>query len=59
VDKPVKIIVGGYSFFFLMVIICISFEAYMPSPITIRDLLDFEDIRTKFFDAREAAEGEI
>ena len=46
VDNPVKIIVGGYAFFFLMVVICIWFEAYMPSPITIRDLLDFEDIRT-------------
>ncbi len=42
-----------------MVAICLYFQAYMPSPITIRDLLDFEDGRTKLFDAREAAEGEI
>ena len=46
VDHPGKIIIVGYSFFFLMVAICLAFEAYMPSPITIRDLLDFADIRT-------------
>lgn len=31
----------------------------MPSPITVRDLLDYSDIRTLMFDAREAAQGEI
>jgi len=31
----------------------------MPSPITNRDLLDYEDINTKMFDAREAATAEI
>jgi len=34
-------------------------ESYMPSPITNRDLLDYEDINTKMFDAREAATAEI
>ena len=59
VDHPFKIMLGGYIFFFICVAIVISTEAYMPSPITVRDLLDFEDVRTKYFDAREAAEGEI
>jgi hypothetical protein len=31
----------------------------MPSPITVRDFLDFKDIRTQWFDSREAAYGEI
>ena len=31
----------------------------MPSPVTNRDLLDYEDSNTKLFDAREAALAEV
>jgi hypothetical protein len=31
----------------------------MPSPVTNRDFLDYNDLNTKLFDAREAALGEI
>ena len=46
VDHPFKIMVGGYGFFFICVAIVMFTEAYMPSPITVRDLLDYTDIRT-------------
>lgn len=36
-----------------------AYETYWPSPITVRDLLDYGDARTKMFDAREAAQGEV
>ena len=35
------------------------FKSYWPSPITNRDLLDYADINTQLFDAREAAYAEI
>ena len=50
-------ILAGYVIMVAMSIICFAFDAWVPSPVTIRDLLDYDDIRTKLFDAREAAEG--
>ena len=38
---------------------CVGFKTYWPSPVTVRDLIDYTDIRTKMFDLREAAQGEL
>ena len=46
VDHPLTIMIAGYAFFFVCVAIVIATEAYMPSPITVRDLLDYDDVRT-------------
>jgi hypothetical protein len=59
VDSPGKVILCGGFIIFIFVVVCLSFEIYWPSPITVRDLIDYTDIRTKLFDAREAAYGEI
>jgi hypothetical protein len=39
--------------------VAVYFETYLPSPVTQRDFLDYENINTLLFDAREAAQGEI
>ena len=59
VERPGKVIFCGGVAIFFFVVLCLSFQTYMPSPITVRDFLDYEDIRTQLYDAREAAYGEI
>ena len=59
VDHPWKVIFAGAAFFVVMTVLCLVLECYWPSPVTLRDLLDYGDKRTKLFDAREAAVAEI
>lgn len=59
VDYPITIILLGWGLICLFIVLCFLFSAYMPSPITNRDLLDYDDINTRMFDTREAATAEI
>jgi hypothetical protein len=59
VDYPKTIIFSGVFIILLFTFLTVILELYMPSPITNRDLLDYGDINTKLFDAREAATAEI
>lgn len=59
IDRPFKVAVFGMVLIILFTLICIGAELYMPSPITVRDLLDYGDERTLSFDAKRAAEGYI
>lgn len=59
VDYPKTIIFLGLCLILMFAFLTVFFELYLPSPITNRDLLDYEDINTKLFDAREAAVAEI
>jgi hypothetical protein len=59
VDYPKIIIFIGFILILCFTFLTFWFELYLPSPITNRDLLDYSDINTKLFDAREAAAAEI
>jgi len=59
VDNPWKVIFVGAAVIGLFSLICVAAELYWPSPITNRDLLDYADVRTLMFDAREAAQGVV
>ena len=47
----------GFGLFviFVFLVFAVYFEVYWPSPVTERDFLDYENINTLLFDAREAA----
>lgn len=59
VDRPWCVIFTGLGIITIFIYLAVAFETYMPSPVTNRDFLDYEDINTMLFDAREAAIGEI
>lgn len=59
VDYPCTVIAVGLLVVALFSLCCLLLESYWPSPITNRDLLDYADINTNMFDAREAAYAEI
>ena len=59
VDYPGTVICTGLAIVLLFSIITVLCESYLPSPITNRDILDYADINTNLFDAREAAYAEI
>ena len=59
VDSPWTVIFVGLAIVALFTAACALLESYWPSPITNRDLLDYGDINTQMFDAREAAYAEI
>lgn len=41
VDRPLKVIGVGAVGIFFFVILCLAFQTYWPSPVTVRDLLDY------------------
>ena len=49
----------GLVIIFLFIFVAAYFETYIPSSVTQRDFLDYGDINTLLFDAREAAQGEV
>ena len=59
VDHPFQVICFGLFIIMIFTIFALYFQVYMPSPVTERDFLDYEDIITLLFDAREAAQGEV
>ena len=59
VERPWCVIFVGLAIITLFTYLAVVKETYMPSPVTNRDFLDFEDANTKLFDAREAAISEI
>ena len=59
VDRPCSVLWSGLFIIIIFVGVAAYFETYLPSPVTQRDFLDYENINTLLFDAREAAQGEI
>jgi hypothetical protein len=59
VDRPWCVIFTGIAIFAFFTYLAVAFKTYLPSPVTNRDFLDYNDENTKLFDAREAAMGEI
>lgn len=59
VNKPVTVILSGLFVLAIFTFIAVYFETYWPSPVTNRDFLDYSDITTQLFDAREAAQSEV
>jgi hypothetical protein len=59
VDRPCLVLWSGLFVIGIFVAVAVYFESYLPSPVTQRDFLDYENINTLLFDAREAAQGEI
>ena len=59
IDRPFKVAIFGAVIILLFTAIAVWAETYMPSPITVRDLLDYSDTRTLTFDTKRAAEGYI
>lgn len=59
VDRPCTVIIVGFLIIVFFIVLCLSLESYYPSPVTSRDLLDFSDINTQMYDAREATYFEI
>lgn len=59
VESPWKVVFAGAAIIIMFFLICGTAQLFWPSPITNRDLLDYGDIRTMMFDAREAAQGNI
>lgn len=45
----------GAFFILVFTALAVGSKSYWPSPVTVRDLIDYSDIRTKMFDLREAA----
>jgi hypothetical protein len=59
VDRPMTVIFIGFCIIGLFSAICIGLLSFWPSPVTSRDVLDYTEINTQFFDTREAAMVEI
>ena len=59
VDRPWCVIFTGLGVIAIFTYLAVVFQTYMPSPVTNRDFLDYDDLNTQLFDAREAALSEI
>ena len=59
VDRPWTVIILGLLVCTVFTFLAVYYETYMPSPVTNRDFLDYQDATTELFDAREAAQAEI
>ena len=59
VDYPKTIIGIGVAIVVGFSVVCFLLESYWPNMLTNRDILEYSDINTQLFDAREAAISEI
>lgn len=59
VNRPILVMIIGAFIILILCSVCIIMKTYAPSPITIRDLIDYNDDNTVKFDTREAAQIEI
>ena len=59
VDRPLSVVCFGLLIIFLFIFVAAYFETYIPSSVTQRDFLDYGNVNTLLFDAREAAQGEV
>ena len=59
VDRPCTVVCVGLVIIFLFIFVAAYLETYIPSAVTQRDFLDYGNINTLLFDAREAAQGEV
>jgi hypothetical protein len=46
VNRPWTVVLFGGAIVGLFAVACVALESYLPSPITVRDLLDYDDPRT-------------
>jgi hypothetical protein len=55
VNRPILVMIIGGAIIAVFCAVCVIMKTYQPSPITIRDLIDYSDDNTVKFDTREAA----
>ena len=55
VNRPIIVMIIGGAIIAVFCAVCVIMKTYQPSPITIRDLIDYSDDNTVKFDTREAA----
>ena len=58
-DKPCYVVCIGLIIIMIFTVIAVYFDLFIPSAVTQRDFLDYSNINTLLFDAREAAQGEV